>query len=146
MRLWSLHPKFLDRQGLIALWREALLAKAVLRGETRGYTRHPQLERFTTHPNPRLAINAYLAGVQAEAAGRGYAFDRAKVGPVRMVRPIPIPSGQLDYEWLHLQRKLAMRDPALLVHWSGVATPDCHPLFHRQPGPVAPWERPGNPG
>jgi carboxyl-terminal processing protease len=29
MRLWSLHPKYLDAQGLVALWREALLAKAV---------------------------------------------------------------------------------------------------------------------
>src|SRR5690606_6899395 len=42
MRLWSLHPRYLDRQGLLALWREALLARAVLRGETRGYTLHPQ--------------------------------------------------------------------------------------------------------
>ncbi|WP_343214776.1 pyrimidine dimer DNA glycosylase/endonuclease V, partial [Dokdonella sp.] len=40
MRLWSLHPRYLDPQGLVALWREALLAKAVLRGETRGYTQH----------------------------------------------------------------------------------------------------------
>ncbi|MGP9584395.1 pyrimidine dimer DNA glycosylase/endonuclease V, partial [Micrococcaceae sp. AOP34-BR2-30] len=30
MRLWSLHPEVLDRQGLIAGWREALLAQAVL--------------------------------------------------------------------------------------------------------------------
>ncbi|HEU5178767.1 MAG TPA: pyrimidine dimer DNA glycosylase/endonuclease V, partial [Burkholderiales bacterium] len=32
MRLWSLHPKYLDARGLVALWREALLAQAVLRG------------------------------------------------------------------------------------------------------------------
>ena len=46
MRLWSLHPKYLDARGLVALWREALLAQAVLRGETRGYRHHPQLARF----------------------------------------------------------------------------------------------------
>jgi hypothetical protein len=43
MRLWSLHPQYLDPQGLVALWREALLAQAVLRGKTRGYKHHPQL-------------------------------------------------------------------------------------------------------
>jgi len=46
VRIWSLHPKYLDRQGLTACWREALLAQAVLNGATRGYTRHPQLVRF----------------------------------------------------------------------------------------------------
>lgn len=28
MRLWSLHPKHLDPQGLVALWREVLLARS----------------------------------------------------------------------------------------------------------------------
>ena len=141
MRLWSLHPKYLDSQGLVALWREALLAKAVLRGETRGYTRHPQLERFNAHPQPRSAINSYLAAVHAEATDRGYSFDRSKIGLVRAVKPIPISSGQLACEWQHLQNKLAVRSPAILAQWSSVATPVCHPLFHSQPGPVASWER-----
>ena len=141
MRLWSLHPKYLDPQGLVALWREALLAKAVLRGETRGYTHHPQLDRFKAHAHPRLAINAYLAAVHDEATKRGYAFDRSKLGPVRAVQPIPVSSGQLAHEWLHLQQKLATRNPALLALWSNVTTPACHPLFRRRPGPTAPWER-----
>ncbi len=34
MRLWTLHPKYLDPRGLVALWREALFAQAVLRGWT----------------------------------------------------------------------------------------------------------------
>ena len=141
MRLWSLHPKYLDPQGLVALWREALLAKAVLRGETRGYTHHPQLERFKAHSHPRLAINAYLAVVHDEATRRGYAFDRSKLGPVRAIRPVPVSTGQLAHEWLHLQQKLAARSPSLLAQWSGVAEPACHPLFRRRPGPVASWER-----
>lgn len=141
MRLWSLHPKYLDAQGLVALWREALLAKAVLRGETRGYTRHPQLERFRSHPQPRLAINAYLAAVHAEAARRGYAFDRSKLGPVRAVRVVSVSAGQLAHEWDHLQRKLAMRSPAVHALWRDVAKPACHPLFRRRAGPVASWER-----
>lgn len=141
MRLWSLHPKYLDPQGLVALWREALLARAVLRGETRGYTQHPQLERFKTHPHPRLAINSYLAAVHAEATRRGYVFDRSKVGPVRVVQPIPVSSGQIAHEWQHLCRKLAIRNPSTLARWRNVVIPACHPLLRRRTGPVASWER-----
>ena len=143
MRLWSLHPKYLDPQGLVALWREALLAKAVLRGETRGYTHHPQLERFAQHPSPRLAINAYLAAVHAEALDRGYEFDRSTIGPVREVEAIAVTSGQVTCEWQHLKGKLAVRSPLVLARWRKVATPVCHPLFRRRPGPVASWERLG---
>lgn len=141
MRLWSLHPKYLDRQGLVALWREALLAKAVIRGETRGYRRHPQLERFREHPQPRSAINFYLAGVYDEALRRGYSFDHAKIGPLREVGRITVTSGQIDYEWTHLKRKLEVRNPQLAEQWSPVTKPDCHPLFICRKGPVASWER-----
>jgi hypothetical protein len=141
MRLWTLHPRYLDPQGLVALWREALLARAVLRDETRGYRHHPQLQRFQSHPSPRLAINAYLAAVHAEATARGYAFDRSKIGPVRAVEPIVATSGQIDYEWEHLLRKLATRSPALFERWRDLNAPECHPLFHAHPGPVATWER-----
>ena len=144
MRLWSLHPRYLDAQGLVALWREALLARAVLRGATRGYRRHPQLDRFREHPAPRLAINAYLAAVHAESQARGYRFDRSRFGPVRgEVAALPLNEGQLDLEWRHLLAKLEVRDPALHARWCGQARPDCHPLFRLQPGPVAAWERAG---
>lgn len=141
MRLWSLHPKYLDRQGLLALWREALLAQAVLRGQTRGYTRHPQLERFRSHPSPRLAVNAYLAAVHAEATARGYAFDRCKTGPLRAVEPIPVSLGQLERERQHLLAKLSLRDPGRLRQLQASRVAACHPLFRPRPGPVAPWER-----
>lgn len=141
MRLWSLHPRYLDAQGLVALWREALLAKAVIGGKTRGYTRHPQLERFRSHAHPRSAINAYLVSVCDEAEQRGYAFDRTKVGPLRAIASIVVGSAQMAYEWQHLQAKLAARSPQVLVRWSGVAMPACHPIFRRRPGPVADWER-----
>jgi hypothetical protein len=141
MRLWTLHPRYLDPQGLVALWREGLLARAVLREETRGYRHHPQLQRFQSQPSPRLAINAYLAAVHAEATARGYAFDRSKIGPVRVVEPIAATSGQVDYEWAHLLRKLAARSPALFERWRDFDAPECHPLFHAHPGPVAAWER-----
>jgi len=142
MRLWTIHPRYLDPQGLVALWREALLAKAVLRGETRGYKHHPQLARFRAHASPRSAINAYLAAVHAEATARGYDFNRRKIGPVRRVAPIAATSGQLAYEWQHLMKKLAVRNRPLHARWRRMQRADCHPLFRRVRGPVADWERP----
>lgn len=142
MRLWSLHPRYLDARGLVALWREALLAQAVIAGRTRGYRHHPQLERFRSHASPRAAIDAYLSLVHAEACERGYAFDRRKIGRVRRVAPLVVTSGQLAHEWKHLLGKLAVRDPALYRRWRAARRPACHPLFRRVRGPVASWERP----
>jgi hypothetical protein len=141
VRLWSLHPKYLDSKGLVTLWREALLARAVLRGQTRGYRHHPQLERFRSHASPRYAINTYLAVVHAEAASRGYAFDRSKIGPVRPVPHISVSRGQIEHEWEHLLAKLAARSPAWFERWRAVERPACHPLFRCGRGGVATWER-----
>lgn len=143
MRLWSLHPRYLDPQGLVALWREALLARAVLRGETRGYRHHPQLQRLLEHPTPRRAINAYLAAVHAEAERRRYHFDRSKIGPVTAVASIPVTQGQIYFEWKHLLGKLAARSPSLHEQLRGVTHPTAHPLFHVESGPAASWERAG---
>jgi hypothetical protein len=142
MRLWSLHPQYLDPQGLVALWREGLLARAVLRGETRGYTRHPQLERFQAHATPRLAINSYLAAVHAEATRRGYHFDRSKLGPGRPGLRLGVSRGQLEHEWQHLLRKLQQRSPELHARWHGTTQTLAHPMFEVRPGPIAGWERP----
>lgn len=141
MRLWSLHPRYLDRQGLTALWREALLARHVLRGLTRGYRHHPQLQRFQSHAQPRRAISFYLSEIHAEALLRGYRFDRSKVGPVTKVEAIPVTDGQMAYEWEHLIHKLAGRSPAVHEQWLGEDIPSPHPLFYVVPGSVEPWER-----
>ena len=141
MRLWTLHPQYLDAQGLVALWREALLARAVLRGETRGYRHHPQLCRFQTHSAPRTAINVYLASVLVEATVRGYSFNRTKVGPIRGQVQLLGTVGQLQYEWQHLLAKLKWRSPSCHRRWRGIQLPEPHPLFQIRPGDVEPWER-----
>jgi hypothetical protein len=141
MRLWSLHPRYLDPQGLVALWREALLARAVLRGETVGYRHHPQLERFRAHASPRYAISAYLSAVEAEATRRSYRFDRRKIGPVREVAPIPVTRGQLECEWDLLLGKLSVRSPAYYRQWRSLRSPRCHPLLRCCAGAAEPWER-----
>lgn len=138
MRLWSLHPALLDPAGLVALWREGLLARAVLRGRTRGYTRHPQLQRFREHPRPRRAIDAYLHAVCDEADRRGYRFDRGKLGARWAVEEIPVGDGQLAFEHRHLTAKLQRRNPG----WAApVAELRAHPLFAVVNGPVEDWER-----
>ena len=141
MRIWTLHPQYLDPQGLVALWRESLLARAVLRGETKGYRHHPQLHRFQQQSAPRSAINCYLAGILSEADSRGYEFDARKVGPIRTRVQITGTQGQLQYEWRHLLQKLRVRSPAQYRRLREVSEPLPHPMFRIIPGPVAPWER-----
>jgi hypothetical protein len=141
MRIWTLHPQYLDPQGLVALWRESLLARAVLRGATKGYRHHPQLQRFRQQAAPRSAINRYLAGILSEADSRGYSFDASKVGPIRSRAKITSTSGQLQYEWQHLLKKLQARSPAQYRRLRDVCEPLAHPMFHIVAGPVAAWER-----
>jgi len=112
MRLWSINPKFLDTIGLIALWREALLAKKVLSGNTKGYKNHPQLDRFKSMPDPIMYLNNYLCTIYGESLIRGFKFDFMKVNPDPACRDlIKISSGQLLYEFEHLQNKLKIRNP-----------------------------------
>lgn len=141
MRLWSLHPQHLDRQGLTACWREALLAQAVLAGDTRGYTRHPQLERFQRGEQPLELVGAYLAAVADEATRRGYRFDRSRIRqPADAAGQLEVASGQLSYEWSHLMAKLQLRSPDVAERWRD-SSPQPHPLFRVVPGALASWER-----
>ena len=141
MRLWSLHPRYLDAAGLVALWREALLARAVLRGETIGYRHHAQLIRFRACRSPRSAINAYLRAVHAEATARGYAFDRSKLARTVTIERIVTTRGQVDYEWSRLLAKLRRRSPLVYRRHRHVAHPAVHPLFSVAEGPICEWER-----
>ena len=141
LRLWSLHPRYLDSVGLVALWREGLLAQAVLLGRTRGYTRHPQLLRFREQEDPVGAIAGYLHHVALEAEQRGYAFDRAKLSPVIHTAPLVLADGQLLVEWRHLKTKLSTRSPELYREIERVRRPLPHPSFVVVRGPVAVWER-----
>jgi len=141
MRLWSLHPSHLDRQGLTALWREALLAQAVLAGRTKGYRSHPQLHRFQATNDPLGHVVTYLDAVRAEATARGYSYDPGRIDDrPRVASTIPVTTAQLDLEWQHLGAKLAQRSPEVWQVWRG-QRPTVHPLFHVVDGPIEPWER-----
>lgn len=143
MRLWSLHPRHLDTKGLVALWREGLLAQAVLYGQTKGYRNHPQLERFRALASPQNAIALYLRSVQQEADSRGYLFDASKIQPVNDTDVVlSVTNGQVDYEWEHLLRKLEVRSPATYAQAQRVENPQLHPMFTLTTGSIADWERP----
>lgn len=141
MRLWTLHPRYLDPKGLVAAWREALLAQKVIAGGTRGYRHHPQLRRFRAASDPQAAIATFLHGLADEAARRGYRFDAGKIAGRRTRLKIRETRGQLDYEWAHLRRKLRVRAPALARQLRPVATPHPHPLFRIVPGKIRDWEK-----
>ena len=141
MRLWSLHPRYLDAKGLVALWREGLLARAVLLHQTRGYKNHPQLERFRSSADPVARLDCYLSRVLDEARNRKYVFDEARI-QYRSCRhrPMLVTNDQLAHEWKHLLSKLAERDRTRW-HTQRKSLPQPHGCFIVVPGPIAQWER-----
>lgn len=141
MRLWSLHPKYLDRAGLLASWRESLLAQKVLQGRTKGYKSHPQLERFRNQRNPKAAIAAYLARIWKESERRGYSFDRGKIAAFPSKDRITVTRGQLAYEFALLRSKLRKRDPAAARRLAGVRRIECNPIFRLVSGGIETWEK-----
>jgi hypothetical protein len=140
MRLWSLAPHYLDAKGLVALWREALLAQKVLLGNTRGYKNHPQLTRFRNTSNPAGAIASYLRAIADEAERRGYHFDSNKIVNRHYRGTIPVTRGQMDYELSHLRNKLQARAPKLYQQSLAITTALSHPLLCVVPGEVEEWE------
>ena len=139
MRIWSLHPCYLDAIGLVALWRETLLAKHVLENKTRGYKNHPQLQRFKNAKQPLDAINQYLSGVLEEAIKRGYHFDASKISFFKSSR-LAVTNGQMDFEVNHLLRKLKIRDRKKFKELREVDVIKPHPLFKIKEGAIESWE------
>ena len=139
MWIWSLHPKHLDTKGLVALWRETLLAKHVLEGRTKGYTNHPQLIRFKNYENPVSAINFYLNEVRNEALERNYNFDSNKIGSFEKTE-LEVTSGQISFEINHLKKKLEVRDLNKFHELNLLEEVELHPIFKIIPGEIESWE------
>ncbi len=141
MRIWSLDPAYLDARGLVALWREGLLALSVLEGKTKGYSRHPQLRRFLEEKDPVNAINCYLWFVYLESEARGYHFNREKIRNRSTCNLLQVTTGQLRYEMGHLKGKLNIRDPQKYKAIEKVRVPRPHPLFVKVSGRIEEWEK-----
>jgi hypothetical protein len=140
MRIWSLHPKYLDAMGFVALWRESLLAKKVLEGKTAGYKYHPQLNRFQSSGNAVDCINQYLSAVYGNSLERGYKFDKNKINPDFISTTLTVTDKQLKYEMKHLLKKLEKRDPERFHKLSNLVRIDPHPLFNIIDGEIEEWE------
>jgi hypothetical protein len=141
MRIWSLNPKYLDTKGLVALWREALFAQRVLRGETKGYRHHPQLIRFRGLNDPIGALASYLEYVYEESLVRRYKFDHSKILGSRIDIQIPLTKEQLNYEWIVLKKKLEIRAPERYQQLLKISEPEPNPLFKIVDGDIEHWER-----
>lgn len=142
MRLWSIHPKYLDPKGLVALWMESLLAQKVLIGETRGYKNHPQLERFTKHPDPISVIGSYLYHVYEEGKRRGYHFQKEKILiAIKQMHIIEVSRGQIFFEFEHLKEKLKTRDPEIYKQLLTIKEIEAHPVFKIVEGKIEQWEK-----
>ena len=143
MRLWSFHPCYLDAKGLVALWREGLLARKVLQNLTIGYRNHPQLERFKEQVDSIAVIDRYLLVVYEESLRRGYHFDRTKIGPRFSKRKLIVTDGQLKFEFRHLKQKLKERDAERYKTIAAIDCPRPHPIFKVIHGNVEAWEKIG---
>jgi hypothetical protein len=141
MRIWSIHPGYLDSKGLVALWREALLAKNILEGKTKGYKNHPQLERFKMSEKPLDSINQYLQEVFREARRRKYDFDGKKINWNVKGSVINVTQGQIVFEIQHLMNKLKVRDKVKYTEIKSIQTFECHPLFKIISGDIEKWEK-----
>ncbi len=141
MRLWSIHPKYLDSKGLVALWREGLLARAVLEGNTQGYKNHPQLIRFKKQKDPLLFLDTYLYYIYLESKNREYNFRYEKIGTNYTEELINITKGQIEYELKHLMGKLKTRDMKKYNELEEVESPQANPIFKLIPGNIEPWEK-----
>ena len=142
MRLWSIKLEYLDQKGIVALWRESLLAKAVLEGKTKGYRNHPQLERFKNYKEPLKAINTYLSYINEEASKRGFDFDKKKIEERLVDKKIRIgvSDKQLEYELSLLKEKLRKRSEKDYLRIKNEKA-EPNQLFFAYHGNIERWER-----
>ncbi|MBS3079478.1 hypothetical protein J4218_05110 [Candidatus Pacearchaeota archaeon] len=136
MRIWSIHQKYLDVKRLTGVWRETLLAKAVLEGKTTGYKNHPQLIRFKQQSDSILFINTYLEHIHKESKHRNYKFNKDLILNKSTKNKIPVTDKQLIYELNHLKKKL--NNPK---HLNSITIPEPHSLFNIIKGEIEIWEK-----
>ena len=141
MRLWSLHPKDLDAKGLTAVWREGLLAKAIIEGRTKAYEKHPQMIRFRKAENEEALINQYLSYVLKEANKRNFNFDKSKIKNIKTDEKIKVTKGQALYEFIHLKKKLGYRDINKCKELEKIEFPELNPIFELVEGDIEHWEK-----
>lgn len=144
MRIWSLHPKYLDKKELIDSWNDGLRTIGILTRNHQGSIFRPELSRFRSQSEPIIAVEKYLLSIANEAKRRGYMVDIRKLPsiPVVVSHKIPVSSGQIEYEWRQLMHVLAGRSPGFLRRIEYSPSHDINPIFYKRPGhDIETWEK-----
>ena len=144
MRIWSLHPQYLDQKGLGGQWEEGIIAQNTLFFQEGKYLNYPVLHRVKAHQEPVAWIGMYLNEILKEAnVNRGYNYNDQLIKQLKPTLPMPVTRGQLYYEWTLLQGRLQKRDPVKMSLNDGVDINNikANPMFYVIDGDIEDWER-----
>lgn len=140
MSLWVVHPKYLDKQGLVSVWREGLRAQKILSGETACSSNQMLVRQFAADPQPMKAIGAYLSFIAAEGARRGYKFGHEKIKcPNFDETAVPLEPKDLVFEMKDLRRRLKARDKDKWRETVKVEKIEPHPGLRGSVMPMSKW-------
>lgn len=133
MRLLSIHPKYLDKHALIALWREGLLAQKALSDGASVGKDSVHLVNFKNKANPVRAIGSYLSFVAAEGAKQG-----CRLNHERILHPnfdngfMEADAEQMVVEFEQLKARLKMRDKPKFKTLKDMRKIEANPVFNLQ--------------
>lgn len=143
----SISPESLDRQDLVSLWRESLLARKAIEKKNKDYENQPQLRRHKDSFNPLTNINYYLSSVHEEAQKRGYDVDAKKIALLKnKMKDTKVSNGQVNYEFKHILKKLEDRDYGEFskIKEAGMGSIKTNKTFKVVQGNVESWEKAKN--
>lgn len=133
MRLWSIHPKYLDKHALIALWREGLLAQKALSGKGLVDEANVQLVRFKKSANPVRAIGSYLSFVASEGAKQGCKLNHERIlQPNFEAKFMTTDVAQMELEVEQLKARMKTRNKDKFKLLTDVHKFEANPVFTLQ--------------
>lgn len=148
MRIWSFHPKYLDKQGLSRAINEGIAGNKALRKTGEGYPpsweKHSQLERFKTTAIPGIYSQLYLDRLFMIKYNSWMLETNQEPFFDDIENPYPklkVTIGQLKYEWQRYLKKISKRSPKLYEELKSIELPEPHPLFNIIDGDVESWEK-----
>jgi hypothetical protein len=143
MRIWTVHPRYLDVKGFVALWRETLLGMETLKKHVKcqhyiPWYKHPQLAPFKAQSDPILYISNYLYLVLEESRRRNYNFDGSKLDAIPYCENLPLIKASrevLVHEWLVCLGRYRVRSPKWFEEVKDISPleVDPHPLYICEP-------------
>lgn len=154
MRLWTIHPKYLDGKRLTSQWKEGIQMMHIWKeiGENPepakrlGYVSHPQVRRLSNllvadSGLISLLLHQHLTAVHEESVQRSYSFNKKLIDDLapdcKNAPKVYVTMGQVAYEFALMatknnewSQKVAI-DPYML----------CNPIFQVVSGSIESWEK-----